>query len=62
MGDFYAVLNLGPSAMVAILSIILFLDCQMMGVTLTEHVKNGNLDQYLAVPFWYSSIFELRQY
>lgn len=44
MGDLYPVLDLGPFAMVVIVSIILFLDCQMMGITLTERVKNGSLD------------------
>lgn len=44
MGDLYPVLGLGPFAMVAVVSIILFLDCQMMGIALTEHIKNGSLE------------------
>lgn len=43
MGDLYPVLDLGSFTMVAYVSISLFLDCQMMGIALTKHVKDGSL-------------------
>lgn len=42
--DFYPVLDLRAFAMAAIVGIILFLDCQVMGFALTEHAKNGSLE------------------
>lgn len=42
--DLYPVLDFGAFAMVASVGIILFLDCQMMGIALTEHVKNSSLE------------------
>lgn len=44
MGNLYLVLDFRSFVMVAIVSVILFLDCQMMGFTLIEYVKNGNLE------------------
>lgn len=33
--------------MVAYVSITLFLDCQVMGIALTEHVKDGSLQFFV---------------